>query len=88
MPSTERVIAPAPLSGSNNGSPNTRGYILQFECVPLGRMASWGRPWVNIRLGVQYAGYLKFNGGTSNYDGFGRSARQNDSLFVFSWMAF
>jgi len=78
----------APLSGSNNGSPDTRGYTLQFECVPLGKMQSWGRPWVNLRVGVQYTGYLRFNGGSSNYDGFGRSASQNNSLFLFSWMAF
>jgi hypothetical protein len=78
----------APLSGSNNGSPDTRGYTLQFECVPLGKLQSWGRPWVNLRVGLQYTGYLRFNGGTSNYDGFGRSASQNNSLFLFSWMAF
>ena len=79
---------PGQFSGSNNGSPDTRGYTLMFECVPLGKMGSWGRPWVNLRVGVQYAGYLRFNGGTSNYDGFGRSASQNNSLFLFSWMAF
>ena len=80
--------AAAPLTGSNNGSPDSRGYTLQFECVPLGKMTSWGRPWVNLRLGLQYTGYLRFNGGTSNYDGAGRSASQNNSLFLFSWMAF
>ena len=79
---------PGQFSGSNNGSPDTRGYTLMFECVPLGKMQSWGRPWVNLRVGVQYTGYLRFNGGTSNYDGFGRSASQNNSLFLFSWMAF
>jgi hypothetical protein len=82
------LYAPGALSGSNNGSPDTRGYVLQFECVPLGKMASWGRPWVNFRVGLQYTGYFKFNGGASNYDGFGRSATQNNSLFLFSWMAF
>jgi len=85
---TGTQYVPTPLSGSINGSPNTRGYTLQFECVPLGKNNSWGRPWVNFRVGVQYTGYLKFNGGTSNYDGAGRSASQNNSLFVFSWMAF
>jgi hypothetical protein len=78
----------AALSGSNNGSPDTRGYTLQFECVPLGKMQSWGRPWINLRVGLQYTGYLRFNGGSANYDGFGRSASQNNSLFLFSWMAF
>ena len=80
--------AAAPLTGSNNGSPDSRGYTLQVECVPLGKIDSWGRPWVNLRLGLQYIGYLRFNGGTSNYDGSGRSASQNNSLFLFSWMAF
>ena len=79
---------PAPLSGSNNGSPDTRGYILQLEYVPFGKMGSWAQPWVNVRVGLQYTGYLKFNGGTSNYDGFGRTAHQNNSLFLFSWLAF
>jgi hypothetical protein len=27
-------------------------------------------------------------GGTSNYDAFGRSSGQNNSLFLFLWMAF
>jgi len=85
---TRMRVGAAPLSGSNNGFPDTRGYTLQFECVPLGKLQSWGRPWVNLRVGVQYTGYLRFNGGTSNYDGFGRSASQNNSLFLFSWMAF
>jgi hypothetical protein len=76
------------LTGSSHGSPDTRGYILQFECVPLGKLQSWGRPWANVRVGLQYTGYLRFNGGTANYDGFGRSAGQNDSLFLFLWMAF
>jgi hypothetical protein len=83
----ETFYGAAPLSGSNNGSPATRGYILQLEYVPLGKEGSWGAPWVNIRLGLQYTGYLKFNGGTSNYDGDGRAARQNNSLFLFYWMA-
>jgi hypothetical protein len=85
--SDETFYGAALLSGSNNGSPDTRGYILQFEYVPLGKEDSWAGPSVNIRLGLQYTGYLKFNGGTSNYDGDGRSARQNDSLFLFYWIA-
>jgi hypothetical protein len=43
---------------------------------------------VNLRVGAQYTGYLRFNGGTTNYDGFGRSASDNNSLFLFTWMAF
>jgi hypothetical protein len=82
------LYGPGQFSGFNNGSPDTSGYVLQLEWVPFGKADSWGRPWVNLRLGLQYTGYTKFNGGTSNYDGFGRNASQNNSLFIFSWMAF
>ena len=82
------LYRPGVLSGSDSGSPNTRGYTLQFEYVPFGKVTSFARPWLNVRVGVQYTGYLQFDGGAANYDGFGRSASQNNSLFVFYWLAF
>ena len=82
------LYSPGDTSGSANGSPESRGYIVQLEYVPFGKMNSWGRPYMNVRLGLQYTGYLKFNGGTSNYDGSGRSASQNNSLFVYYWFLF
>jgi hypothetical protein len=30
----------------------------------------------------------RYNGGSGNYDGFGRSASDNNSLFVYTWLAF
>jgi hypothetical protein len=78
---------PTPLSGSSTGSPNTRGYIVQFEYIPFGKNDSIGRPWLNFRMGVQYTGYTKFNGAASNYDGFGRDASQNNTLFTYFWAA-
>lgn len=82
------LYAPAPLSGSLSGSPDTRGGTLQLEYVPFGKIDSWAHPWVNLRLGLQYTVYSRFNGGTANYDGFGRSASGNNSLFLFAWLAF
>ena len=82
------LYAPAPLSGSLSGSPDTRGATLQLEYVPFGKIDSWARPWVNVRVGLQYTAYARFNGGTANYDGFGRSASANNSLFLFAWLAF
>jgi hypothetical protein len=29
-----------------------------------------------------------FNGGNTNYDGFGRSASDNNSFFLYTWLAF
>ncbi len=77
----------AEIDGSANGSPNSRGYTLQLEYVPFGKTNSFGAPWMNARFGLQYKGYQRFNGGSSNYDGFGRSASDNNTLFVFAWLA-
>ena len=71
-----------------SGTPDTRGYILMLEWVPFGKRDSWLRPWMNARLGIQYTGYTRFDGGTSNYDGSGRSASDNNTLFLFYWLAF
>jgi hypothetical protein len=81
------LFPPTEVDGSATGSPDSRGYTLQFEYVPFGKQQSFHQPWVNLRVGLQYTGYQKFNGGTSNYDGFGRSASDNDTLFVFLWAA-
>ena len=80
------MYAPGSLSGFNNGSPDSNGYILQLEYVPFGKLNSPLRPWLNLRLGLQYTGYSKFNGGSSNYDGAGRSASDNNTLFAFFWV--
>lgn len=80
------LYGPDPVDGSNNGSPDSSGYTLQLEWVPFGKQDSFARPWLNLRLGLQYVGYSKFNGGTSNYDGFGRSAHDNNTLFAYFWI--
>jgi hypothetical protein len=81
------LYAPGEVDGSANGSPDSNGYLIQLEYVPFGKADSLYRPWMNLRIGVQYTGYSKFNGGSSNYDGSGRSASDNDTLFLFLWAA-
>ena len=79
---------PAPLTGSANGKPDSNAFIFEADYVPFGKANSWARPWANLKLGVQYTVYTQFNGGSTNYDGFGRNASDNNSLFVFVWMVF
>ena len=43
-------------------------------------------PWQNTEFTLQYTAYNKFNGGGSNYDGDGRSASDNDTLYVNAWL--
>jgi hypothetical protein len=70
--------APAPVSGSANGNPKTNGFIGELDF----------NPWQNTRLGMQYTAYDKFNGGKADYDGFGRKASGNDTLYLLAWVVF
>lgn len=69
-------------SGSANGSPNTTGYVMEVDWTPFGKKDSVLQPWANLQLGLQYTGYTKFNGASSNYDGNGRSASDNNTLML------
>ena len=80
------LYTPLPLDGSASGSPDSRGYTVQLEYIPFGKQDSLWRPFLNVRAGLQYTGYTKFNGGNSNYDGFGRSASDNNTLFAYLWI--
>ena len=73
---------------SATGSPNSSGYIMQADWTPWGKEASWNAPWANLRLGAQYTMYTKFNGAKNDYDGTGRNAKDNNTLFLFAWTSF
>lgn len=81
------LYGPEEVSGSANSSPDSRGYLVQLEYVPFGKVAATSRWNLNMRVGLQYIAYDRFNGGTSNYDGFGRSASDNNTWFSFLWIA-
>jgi hypothetical protein len=76
------------VTGSANSKPNSNAFIVEADWVPFGKEDSWLRPWANLKLGIQYTAYTQFNGGTTNYDGFGRNAGGNNALFLFAWLAF
>ena len=74
--------------GYADGSPNTSGYVLQADWTPWGKEDSWAAPWANLRLGLQYTMFDRFNGAKRNYDGSGRDASDNNTLFLFAWTSF
>ena len=82
------IYAPGAVSGSNKGSPNSTAFIAEVDWIPFGKAKSWARPFANMKLGLQFTAYTEFNGGSSNYDGFGRSAAGNDTLYAFAWFLF
>jgi hypothetical protein len=78
----------ATLNGSSiNGKPNTSGYVLQADWTPWGKENSWGAPFANVRLGIQYTGYSSYMGGSSYLDGNGanRKASDNNTTMLFLW---
>ncbi len=72
------LFAPEPLEGSASGRPNSSGVLGEFDF----------NAWENLRLGAQYVGYGKFNGRSNNFDGSGRNASNNNTLYLFAWTAF
>lgn len=87
-PANPVLYAPAELTGSNNSKPDSNAFIVEADWVPFGKDNSLWAPFMNLKLGIQYTAYTQFNGGTSNYDGFGRNAGDNNTLLMFAWMIF
>lgn len=77
--STDNLLyTPDSVIGSNNGSPDSEAFTAQLSYLP----------WLNTKFVVQYTAYSKFNGASSNYDGNGRKASDNNTLFVLGWVNF
>ena len=66
------------VTGNLSGNPATRGFTYEAFWTPV----------QYARVGLQYTAYSKFNGASSNYDGFGRNAKDNNTLFAYLWMAY
>ena len=62
----------ADVSGSLNNDPRSNGY--------MANVAWW--PVQNIGLTLQYTGYTRFNGAKTNYDGAGRDASANNTVYL------
>ena len=68
--------------------PDSAGVTLQVDGTPFGAGGSPLGPRFNMRVGVQYTIYTKFNGAGSNYDNAGARASDNNTLRVFTWIAY
>jgi hypothetical protein len=65
-------------ANGNPNTPNSNGWIFELDYLPI----------QNIRIMFQYTGYNKFNGASTNYDGNGRNAHDNNTAFFNVWVAF
>jgi len=78
--STDTLLYPndGSVNGSLVGSPDTRGYIAEVDYLPF----------LNTKLSLQYVDYTRFDGGAANYNGEGRSASDNNTLYLLVWLNF
>ena len=72
------LYAPAAVSGSANGGARSEGISAN--------VSYW--PYQNIDLAVQYTDYTRFNGGATNYDGAGRDASDNNTVYLLARFVF
>ena len=63
---------------TRTGSADTSGEMVELVYTP----------WLNARFSLAYTLFDKFNGSSSNYDGNGRNASDNNTLFLLAWLMF
>jgi hypothetical protein len=66
------------ITGSANGNPRSAGYNANVSFWPI----------QNLDLAFQYTGYTRFNGAATNYDGAGRDASGNDTVYLLARFVF
>lgn len=72
---------PTLYSGLASGfSPNSDGYIAEIAYIPFINSNAPLWPWANVRVGLQYTYYNKFDGTTVN-------AHDNNTLFLYAMFA-
>jgi hypothetical protein len=71
-------ISSTSTTGNLSGNSGTRGFTFETFWLPI----------QNVRIGAQYTAYNRFNGASSNYDGLGRNASDNNTLFLYVWGAY
>jgi hypothetical protein len=72
------IYTPDPSVDGASGRPDSRGYILQATYLP----------WQNTQFTLEYVGYDKFNGSSNNYNGSGRDASDNNTIYLAAWFVF
>jgi hypothetical protein len=76
------------FADSRTFSPDSAGVIFQADVTPFGGENPPLGTRVNLRVGLQYVVFTKFNGASTDFDGLGHNASDNNTLRLFLWTAF
>jgi hypothetical protein len=74
--------------GAADGSPNSAGVIAEVDYYAFNRGGPDFWDALNLKVGLQYVVYTRFDGATKNYDGLGRNASDNNTLLLYTWLPF
>jgi hypothetical protein len=72
------LYVPGSVTGSRRHLPSGSGVIVELSLYA----------WQNAMIALQYTLYTEFNGARTDYDGFGRNASDNNTLYAVLWIAF
>ncbi len=75
-------------AGAADGSPNSSGWTSEIDYYPFNRGGPKFWRTLGLKFGLQYVYYTRFDGATANYNGLGRGASANNTLFLYTWIAF
>jgi hypothetical protein len=67
--------------------PDSTGVMFQVDATPFGGQPQPARR-INLRVGLQYTLYTRFNGAGTNFDLMGGKASDNNTFRLFTWFAF
>jgi len=70
------ATTPGAVDNNISGSPNSAAFLAEVDYLP----------WENTKFSLQYTAYSKFNGSNKNYNGSGRKASDNNTLYLNSWL--
>jgi hypothetical protein len=66
------------VAWAQTGKPNTNGFIAEGNYMIE----------QNWRLALQYTDFQRYQGASTNYDGNGRNAHDNNILYFYTWFAY
>lgn len=67
-------------NGTVQNNPDSNGYVFELAYIPFISSQAPGWPWANMRVGLQYTYYNKFDGDST-------FAHDNNTLFGYIWFA-
>jgi hypothetical protein len=77
------------LYGTRTGTPGSNGWVFQLNWLPLNKLGGpkfWSAS--NLKVSLQYTLYSQFDGASRNYDGTGRDAADNNTIYLEAWLVF